>query len=318
MFGLDYLGLAKYARAAAAAHREGWAVGCFSHTFGDVLPALQLLLKTRRVPRVRIQLDWQDNHDYSKRFEFIRLEARRVAQFAKTYPEIDWRFSGACEHLLNNRQAQRLRDIVLEEAPFVTYVNTPMNSTLLKVGTKVINESHGSMLRGSRLDFSFDGANCVDKNVTEFKRKFRHCETFYFWALRFNGKWNAKDTTPRPERKGWPDTEFIRSVIALAKEKGNTSLPPKWIYKSHAENHGIKDPRAEKPVFIIPEKPDEIVLKTTDGKTITKLKYFGPFENLNRYYASKMGFRYPSPLEVWVGGKRHGVINPAFRDGVYR
>lgn len=332
IFGLDHLGLSRYPKVAASVHPKGWALGFFSqkNLFGvDPLPGLKKWFfdAGKFPPIIRVQLCWSDDHRYQNKFEQIRKEARRVAKFAALYPQIEWRFSGACEHLLTKKQATQLKELVLAEAPFVTYVNTPMTGgAYIEVGEKVLNETHGEAGKKNRYQFSFDGANCVNKNVTLFKRNHASAEVFFLWAIRFNGKWNEKDTTSRLLRKGWPDRDYIKSVIALADDRGRTKLPRAWTYKSHAENHGAKDFKGEKPLFIAPVKTDRIVIQTKNSTVV--FKYFGPYAGGGwRYYHLEcMGFEIAKTLgvssselaEIKVGEKVIGKLNPSFRDGKYR
>lgn len=321
MYGLDLLGVAKYAKVALQEFPEGWALGAFSSTFGDARRAVKAIVASGKCPRVRIQLAWKDNHKFTTRdFPAIRREALKWKNLVNTYKNVQWYFSGACEHKMNANDATLLAKIVQEALPGTKYVNC-----IMKGGARIknyINEVHGDKEKpkGGEEFFSFDGTPCVDSKVTELKDLWCDCTTYFFWDSRFNGKWESSNETPRPERKGWPDARHIRSIIALAREEGATKLPKKWLYKSHAENKGARDPRAEKPVIIAPIIVPEITLIDSNGITRAVLKYYKPFSGGgHRYYATKYGYEIANgPVEVWAGNKKYGVINPAFRKGSYR
>jgi hypothetical protein len=322
IYGLDLLGVAKYAKVALQEFPTGWALGAFSNTFGDARRAVEAIVKSGKCPRVRIQLCWKDAHNYStKDFPSIRREALKWKRLVNKYKNVQWMFSGACEHRMNEKDATLLAKIVQEALPGTAYVNSIMKGGARIDGTKYINEVHGDKEkpRGGEENFSFDGTPCVDAEVSRLKRSFHSCETFFFWDSRFNGKWESSDTTPRPERKGWPDAKHIRSIVALAQDEGATKLPRKWLYKSHAENKGTKDPRAEKPVIIAPIKTKQIELRDSKGVVAT-LKYYKPFSGGGyRYYARTYGYEIATgTVEVWADGKKYGIINPAFRKGSYK
>jgi hypothetical protein len=332
MYGLDHLGGAKYGKLIIQEHPENWAAGFFTNVFGNALPIVQSLAFTGRCPRIRLHLDWQDNHDYSRRTQAIVKEARRCLPVIRQFPSIEWHISGACEHRLNAAQAQSLASEVLAAMPeYVTYVNTPMKGgALLQWTSRIINEIHleyGTKPKG-RYNFSYDGQPCTDyrdQTCQQIKDKYSDAETFYFWDARFNGNWEMGMKVPRPERKGWPDAKFIDSVIYLHRDMGSVTLPRKHLWKSHSENKGTGDPRAEKPVYICPVKHSEVILKCSNGQAAGRLRYYGTFTGgLFRYYASEWGYQIAekarriqghSVCEVWIKGKKYGTVNPAFRSG---
>lgn len=318
-FGLDLLGIAKFSKTAIEAFPEGFALGCFANTFGDALPVVDKLLKTGKCPAVRVHLMWKDSHNYSRKdFPSIYKEAKRWKPLTIKYPRILFYFSGACEHNLNHKDATELANGLANIFPEATYiVNTPLighGSDIIIVIDK-LNEKHGAGVQHAPLDclFSYDGNSCTDSDVQKMKDDIGP-QIFFFWDSRFNGKWEDKDTTPRPMRKGWPDKALIESVAALSCDQGGVSLPHNWIYKSHAENTGTGDLRAEHPVFIIPLKVKEITLRDK-GKTKATFPYYGPYAGGgHRYYGTKWGYQIANkPLEVWAEKRKYGAINPTFR-----
>ena len=330
-YGLDFLGLAKYADVAAENFPAGWALGAFSNTFGDARPAVEKVLKTGKPSAVRIHLMWKDDHNYTlKDGPKIVKEAQGWLPLVEKYRNIVWYFSGACEHKLSGKFANDLAMRVLGVFPEDTwYVNTPMKGGFDIIGPRILNERHGTKAKRKyeNDEFSFDGSACVDADVEAFKKEFVS-HNFFFWEPRFNGRWETTDTTPRPERDDYPDRKLIESVVALAQNKGLVRpLPKGWIYKSHSENDGKPSLRAEKPCLISPLNRDKITLKLLNRKIIATFNYYGTYKGGGyRYYTDKWGYEIAqmaeyaqgSPVvQIWAG-TMIGVINPAFRTAPYR
>ncbi len=319
MFGLDHLGIAKYPKVARETQQEGFAIGAFGGVFGNSLPAIDKILIRGKCPAVRIHLAWRDDHKFGlKDLPGIIREAKRWVRMVKKYPKVKWYFSGACENNLSKADALLYANKVLSILPGVTYVQCGAKQIH---GENIINEVHGvkaKPLKG-RYIFSFDGNACVDADVQKLKLIHKDAEIFYLWEPRFNGRWESKDRTERPLRKGWPDKKLIESVIALTGDKGATNPPKNWIYKSHAENHGPKDTKAEHPVIICPIKAERIILKDLSGQVVDILPYYGPYDGGgHRYYSQKWGYQIATePVRMWINGVSYGLINPAFRDGTY-
>lgn len=318
MIGLDYLALPKYPSVARKELPPQFAIGCFSSTFGDARPAVEAILKTGKCFTVRVHLMWKDNHNFTtKDFPAIVKEAKKWVPLVNKYFEVTWYFSGACENHLSKKDALTLANKVLEVLPTEIYVNS---GDAIISGPNIINEVHGVKAKALKVPyiFSYDGNACVDSNVEALKAKHKDAKIFFLWEPRFNGRWETNDNTPRPERKGWPDAKLIRSVVALATQTGTSKLPKKWIYKSHSENKGTGDPRAEKPVMIAPIKSTQISLKLGNDTKAT-LKYHSPYtDGRHRYYATKWGYEIASePLDVWANGKKHGFVTPSFRANIY-
>ena len=335
MWGLDHLGIAKYGQLAADEHPDGWALGAFSRVdgFGDALPAVEKVIKTGRCPRVRLHLMWKDDHKFSSiDFHYIAKEARRVKCLIVKYPHIDWRVSGACEHTLKADKAGELKRIVMREMPTgVTYVNTPWIKGGGALLGNTINEVHGAEARPPKgaHQFSFDGSSCVDSDVTAIKARFSKADTFFFWGPQANGRLTTQDKTPRPQRKAFPTARYIDSWIYLSGDRGAVKLPKNWLIKSHADQHTVPpEPRAGKPVCIIPIKAREIKFTTTAGQVIATASYYGPFSGGGyRYYISDWGYLLAEKakrisgtptVEVRVNGKLYGTTNLAFRQGEFR
>jgi hypothetical protein len=299
----------------------------FLSTFGNALPAIEAVLATGRCPHVRIQVLWSDTHSFGdKDIPAITKGARQCQAIKKKFPNVTVEISPFCEHNLN--APDKYLDIVAKNAPDCVPVNTPWKG---KLSTKYKNEVHGSHKPPStgRYNYSYDGTNCVDSNVEKDKTTHGKSDVFFFWHPRFNLKWSMKDKTPRPERRAFPDSYLIDSIIYLHTQKGKTNLPLKtWLQKTHADRHQQIDPKGDKLLIISPIKSKEIQLRTRNGQVVDTLRYYGSFDGGGyRYYSGTYGYLVAQkakriqgdPLcEVWVNGKKHGVVNPGFRDSTFR
>jgi hypothetical protein len=328
IYGLDYLGLARYPRIAARDHPKGWAAGCFAETFGDAREAAKELLATGRVPKMRVHLLWSDTHEFGdKDMAALQRLASQWDEIARGHKNTAFELSPFCEHNLKN--PDKYLDWVKHFAPSCTPVNTPWNGALSK---KYKNEIHGTKkeaLKGN-YNFSFDGDGCVDADSTRIKRRHRKCDTFYWWSYQFNLRKNDNDPTPRPEREAVPTPDLIDSIIYLRKQRGQVVLPKGWLWKSHADQHEapIPEPRAFKPVMIGPLKASKLEVCASNGQVICTMPYYGPFaDGRHRYYAPAMGYQLAEKAiriqgsavcKVFADGKLIGRINPAFREGEFR
>lgn len=325
MYGLDHLGLAKYADLAIREHPEGWACGVFATTFGPALPHVDRLLATGRCPLVRVHLLWSDTHSFGDAdIPAIRKLARQYQQLKQKYPSVTVQVSPCCEH--NLRDPDKYLTIVANEAPDCVPINTPFKGAFSK---QFHNEIHGTHSKPPGCyNYSHDGSNGPDSNMEALKVSHKSADVFFIWGVRMNGNWNMATKIPRPARKGWPDSRYLDSLIALSRTKGETKLPRRWLFKSHAENKGNGDARAEKPVWVIPFKLHSIELRARNGQVIDKARYYGPFtDGRYRYYHSDWGYlladkavriQGDSCCEVWAGREKVGIVDPIFRDGSWR
>lgn len=245
--------------------------------------------------------------------------AAKYNQLANKYPAADLRLSPFCEH--NVVSPDKYLDIAQIAAPNCTIVNTPWKGGFSK---KYINEIHGDHAKPQgRYMYSFDGTECTNKDVESYKKKYGDAEVFFMWTSRFNLRYSEKDKTSRPlrikqanDRK--PSKDFIESIAYLFGAKGNTSVPKKWLVKSHSEKHDAQDKKGDKLLIISSIKSDSIKLKR-GGKLIAELRYYGPFDGGgHRYYSAQFGYKYGADLDVFHGNKKYAVINGGFRDGNYR
>lgn len=331
IYGLDHLGGAKYADLALREHPSGWAFGIFYDTFGNSLSLIDKVAKSGRAPIIRVHGIWKDDHRFSRKdFTEAVKKAQNLEKLARANPNCDFRYSPFCEHNLNAADMNEAFRLIRLAAPSLGLVNTPLhnNKTIID---DAINEFHGAEKKPrncKRFQFSFDGKPAEDSDVETFKANYKNSEVFFLWSPRFNGRWEDIDKTPRPQRRGWPDSDLVDSIIYLASMRGDLKLSRDHLFKSHSENKGKKDPRAEKPVYICPVKARSVELVARNGQVVDILKYYGVFtDGRHRYYSTTYGYQTSEkarriqgdPLvQVKINNKFYGVVNPAFRFGGFR
>lgn len=337
-YGIDHLGGARYGDVLVSSHPDGFAVGIFTQKelFGDAYPALDRLLKARRVPLVRYSLRWSDSHSFSRAdFPAIIAEARRFVPLVAKYPAVECQFSGATEHQLSRADAFALASQVLAIIPErCVYVNNPWEGkgAFIPPSARIINEVHGTNARrpnvGGKYNFSFDGSSSVDSDVESLKQRLGDSEVFFLWHPANNGKLKADDSTPRPQRNSWPTPALLESLAFLTTPREVTSIPVDWLYKTHADRHMTPpEPRAYKPVIISPVNAPYIEM-LAGGKVIAVSSPPQPFvDGRRRYYIPEYGYRVAQKTKRATGspivsfranGKAVGSINPGFRAGLFR
>lgn len=332
MYGLDYLGGAKFSDLLIREHPEGWAAGFFANAFGNVWPTVGKLLATGRCPRVRIHAVWQDDHRYDPKRDdpMIMQELKRANELKATFPKVELQFSPFCEHNIKGAQLVALFQKVRAAAAGLVLVNSPMNGDKTPEAI-AMNEHHGpAKTQRGTYNYSFDGTPCVDSDVEAMKKAHAGASTFFFWTSQFNGRRNPADATPRPQRQAWPTSQLIDSVIYLSRDCGPAKLPKNHLWKSHADQHEVPKPeaRALKPVYILPIKASRVELVADNGQVVAVSGPSMPFnDGRYRYYFADYGYSLAEKavrihgkptVSVRVGGKVVGTVNPAFRAGSFR
>lgn len=335
-YGLDYLGAPKYADLVLREHPEGWMFRTFTNVFGDALPLVEKIAKSGRAPRIGLNLAWKDDHNFTGAdVSRILKEGKRFIPIIKSYPEITWYVSGATEHTMNAKDATFLAAAVLMAMPQnIYYVNNPWaGKGAFITGSAIINEVHGADAKppnvGGEFGFSFDGSSCVDSDVEAIKTRFARAQYIMLWHPAFNGRLKSDDKTPRPQRKSWPTSDLIDSLIYLHRDCGEVKLPKGYLWKSHADRHNTPpEPRAYKPVLIAPSNARRFELVANNGQVVAVSSASQPFaDGRRRYYFDSFGYQIAEKARriqgnsiVWLraDGKAVGKLNPAFRAGDFR
>lgn len=327
--GLDVLGAPKYRKAFLSIPRE-YAVRSFGETFGDFYPLAREWVRTGG-RYLGVDLLWDDDHRYGSDSQMKRAKkmAREYQALAVAYPNADIELTLFTEHNLGD--PDKFNDIVQEWAPNCTIVNNPTEKG--RFSTKYKNEVHGTRnVPSGRYNYSGDGglvdrgsrynAELVDCDFTKLLQKHSNCERFYFWHARNNGKYSMKDPAKRPQRKYWPTPKFLQAELWHFTAPGIIQIGKGWTVKSFSEHHGPGETKGDELLLIAPVKAKEIVLKRED-KVVKRLPYYGIFNEDGggiryRYYSGNFGYLFGANLEVYVNGKKFGIINGGFRAGSYR
>lgn len=327
-YGMDYLGGAQFASTILQKHPPGWAARFFSNTFGDALPVAEALASRSICPKVGFHLMWDPSHMYGEKdIPALVHEAQRVLPLILRHPNIEWSISPFCEHSLPFSSMRKVFDAIVPVfTNKVTYVNSPSPKGAVEV--TCVNDFHGISVTGSTplMSFSFDGNSCVDADVESLKARWWRAKIFYFWHSRFNGKAFDKEQAAINQRHEWPSGQLIDSIAYLANPRGEVLLPPHWTLKTHAEDKGTSDWRANKPVFLAPTNAPFLEIKSRDGHVIDHIsRYPSPYiDGRSRYYSTNWGYQTAQKAvnvqgdavtEVWVGGHNIGTCNMAFRQG---
>lgn len=343
-FLMDYLGGARFKKLILEQHPMAYGAGFFSCVdgFEDALPTAAELA-SRGAPFLRIHLAWKDNHRFtSADLIVVRKEAERFRPVLAKYPNVKWYMSPLCEHELIENEWQKFANVVIAELRGVDFqlVNSPNHGKGF-VSKTVLNEYHGaeSKPRGGRYSFSFDGTNIVDSDVESFKKNYSQAEYWGVWNSQMNGnrkifkagdKRGEKDFIDRAKRVYFPTARQLDSWIHLTtNSKSATRIPQGWIMKSHSDQHSITPSgKDQKPVWIIPQKVKEIVIKARNGQVIDTAKYYDRFTGGgHRYYCTQWGYDLANKAKRIQGdalcdiiyeGRKVGIVNLAFRDGGYR
>lgn len=251
--------------------------------------------------------------------------ARRYGALKKQFSHVNVEISPFCEHNLQN--PDRYLEIVGNAAPDCVPVNVPWKGAFSK---RFKNEVHGSHRKpAGDYNYSWDGESCVDGDVESSKKTHALSQVYFWWHPAFNGRLNTNDKTPRPSRKAWPTSDLIDSIIYLRTDAGKVSYPRNWLWKSHADRHSSPpEPRAYKPVLIMPIKAKRVELVAINGQVIARASAAMPFnDGRYRYYWPDFGYKLAEKavrihnmptVSVFVDGKALATVNPGFRGGSFR
>lgn len=336
---MDWLGGARYPKVVLDNHPIGWGAGFFINVegFGSCWDVATKLAQKGICPAFRFHAVWDDNHIYRPATDDILIMQRlaRTIRFKEQFPDLDIYFSPFCEHEITGRPLRALFDKVIARArgTGVIIVNNPDH----KGGflDDVLSEVHGYRKKPSKGKhlYSFDGTACVDADVEKIKKDHAGAELFFWWTYQFNLNRNANDKTERKDRKAIPTPKLIDSVIYLKNDRGAVKYGKNQTFKSHADQHDapIPEPRAFKPVYIIPESVSRLELVADNGQTVA-VSY-----KKERYKDGRWMYRFNEwGMDITEKAKRiqngkptlsllaekeskfFATVNAAFRGGEYR
>lgn len=338
MWGIDYLGGVKFANVVIDEHPTGWAAGIFCNTFGDYQKVIVPLLATGgRCPRVRLQAVWEDNHTYRPAIHkpIIRKELRRARELKARFPEVEIQFSPFCEYSgPRDNMVEMIRFCQNLGADGLTLIASSLQGHEVAGALTEYHREYSGPIGQSRFNFSWDGKTAFDDNVEKAKNRFRDADTMFLWSCHLNLKRKDDEKTPRPQRTYRPVGKHIDALVALHRPSGDCHLPHGWILKPVAEDAGPKDSKSNKVCIIAPtDVPQMKMLDVAGNQVVDTLKNFGKYKDKIagktcwRYYSTEWGyliaekaFRISNSRRVvlMAGGKQQGIVNPAFRAGIFR
>lgn len=346
-FGIDYLFGAKFARRVVNTHPEGWAAGFFHGIFRtkagkieklfDSRKVVQMLIDSGKCEHFRIQAFWDDGHKYNKRGdrELVLEIADLWNEVAVRNPNVKIEFSPYCEH--NEREVDDLLNAIKKRAPKLIPVNSKWKGAASR---KYKNEVHNYDPKPSgKYNFSWDGANAFDADVTASKKKHSSADIYFLWIPQLNMRFSDNrtkdpdkmDLTPRPQRKIRPTARQLKALQFLATDRGRVRLPKGDLWKAQGEQD--KKPsnrlRWSKPAYLTKLRGSRVELIGYGRKprVYARLEKSGVHDGRNVWRLGVFGFtvalralkREGRPvLRIAIDGKVVGRLNPGFRTGDYR
>lgn len=336
-YGIDYLLAGKYPEVVIENHPKGFACGFIWEVDGSPKTdkVINKLLISGKCLKTRIHLSWRDDHNFSEKDIPIAVaKAREVAKIVEKHPTVEFYVSPWLEHRASLSLLNKLVPQVKNALPSrVKYVNSYIDGGAYLPNE--INEVHHTFtVPKGKYIHSFDGVTALDADVEKYKKVHNKAELFFFWDWSANSRYSSEDPTPRKDRKLKLPSQLIKSFVLMSKPKGKTSLPSKDLFKAYAEaeplgsDHSKPIPRSWKPLFIVGDKADSIILKAKK-KTVAIFKF-------EKKYAHGYGYVYRSSdwgidiaekilklkkntvANVWVGKKKLGKVNVVFRENLYR
>lgn len=342
--GIDYLIPHKYTGTAARNHPDGWAAGFIYELpeYGNCHRQIQYFCRNAKPSSVRIHGMWRDDHKFPRKLWPRMVEvAKKIALLADEFPSIQFFYSPALEHRLNESEASAL----LLQCSQVLPARVKLVNAYISPGSAVrgvINEVHNAKpskpkYRDQGYFTSFDGESMFNADVEAHKRTYKDAWINFAWEYRNNLRAGEKDKLPRGKRKALPDANYLKAQIRLMQPKGsapkftlrsNKRFDKTNIHKAYAEDGLSMGSRANKLMFVIKENVKEVVLYDSKGRAIAKAKRYGSYEGgRSRYYFSDYGWQIGVKAKrntgsEWVvlkaGSTIYEPINPAFRTGSFQ
>lgn len=335
MFGMDYLGGAKYPNIILRNHPKGWAAGFFDSTFGNIWGLVDKLAASGKCPLIKINGPWTKHLYIPKQHDkaiFVAL-AKTVAA-AKKYPRVKFQFAPICENDNTTAAYTQLLQRCREKGEGVEIINSMGTKGRVVPGFKP--EIHGNTrIPSGAYQYSYDGTSTVDSDVEKDKKTHANSGVFFMWHPAYNLKYKTKlsadlhepkhviknDTSPPKERVCKPTPELIKSLERLGRPiSGTPKLKPREIWKSHADrNNTPPESREYKPVFITPLSVARIELRDGDKVLAVSAPRKKYVDDRFVYRFDRYGYQIADKVvDIYANGKKHGSINPAFRVGSFR
>ena len=201
------------------------------------------------------------------------------------------------------------------------------------LGLKV--ERHGVKATVSApCNVSLDGDSVEDIDLPAYKSRFAKCESVYVWSRVLNCRLASGSFVDPRKRKACPSRDQMRAMFEYMKPLPTAPMVAECravvaprLWKSFAEEKGIGDIRANKPLWITPFLGDLVTVHDAESnRLIGGLDYYGPFDAGGERYYSGTGSNLTGmemrDLAEWIvvreGEQCFGPFHPIYRQGFFR
>lgn len=339
--GIDLLGLPLCdVDMIATTIEPGTAIGALMGTFGNPVPALRKLLRTGKVPAVRIHLssgtceranvcEWQ-NEIRATDYTSLAKRAQVVRDLANEFPSVKFVVSPRLEHDVKDRKVVDKWINVLRTVSS-TY-EICVSAFTGYVPPNVLVERHGNHATGDIT--SNDGESLSDAPISYLSSG--RLITFG-WLHSFNGRGPGDDhfVPPSQRKRGWfasiDDIKYCNKWLRTPEPVPPVSIPliqAPEILKPYAEYYSEHDDvREKKPMYISKTKVIGFDILTVGGTKVASAKRFaGDYHGMARYYVGsgsgdssvslmkKLG----SEWSIWKSGNKKFLVNILRRQGAGR
>lgn len=337
---------------------EDFVTGSLDWTFGTSLRPVRAVLATGKIKRYRVhffngpglrngQLGRYEPHfGYSKQgfsrawerrdAKLVRHLQHRVKKYCdlfKEFPSVEVEMSPTLEHNLSPKAFRAQARIIIETCPNAVIVENPVGGVNAAKGFKL--ERHGLKAAVSPpCNVSLDGDSVEDVDVVDYKKTFAKCSTTFIWSRKLNGRLAEGAFIDPRARRAWPNRAHLRALFEFLKPLPEIPEGPACrmierprLWKSFADQKGIGDIRADKPLWLTPYRGDAVTVHAyPGGQEIATLVYFGPFDPGGYRYYSGTGSNL-SAIEMQdrsqyvtlrEGGACFGPFAPIYRQGFFR
>ena len=192
MLGVDHLALGHRLYPVddvIATTPKGYALGCFSATFGDALPAIRKCLGSGKFSALRVHLYWDPHHATNPHaivpIPLLQARVPPYQRLALDFPNVKMYLSHSCEyHEMDRGQIQARVDVIRRLAPACFPVNTPMPPS--PVTGNIVVEHHGDVDVKATEIVSMDGVDISQINTHDWLHKNADSLISFGWCAAFN------------------------------------------------------------------------------------------------------------------------------------
>lgn len=261
-------------------------------------------------------------------------QAQIVLQWQQAYANIRFLISPLLEHQVTAAAVAAMRNTLAGCAPSLSFVDSPRNGANYAKVPGTLLEKHGVFTADWA---SNDGSSAVDIDIEAWRSSVGPPPNIgLIWATCDNGRYPDEDNPPRPDlRKGFPTADQFDHLAALellptvrppfAQCPSAAPLQKPRLWKPWAEDKGTGDPRANKPLLILPTQTSQINLFSPTGTVVATMKYYGPYSGGGFRYYSGTGSNLTAyqmyQQSEWLyfrEGNSCFYVNPLRRSGYFR